>query len=111
MAQIADRMAALYAGALLEEGETRPIFRAPRHPYTWSLLDTLPRLDQTRGRTLPQIRGVPPDLRTLDGHGAFLPRRPKALNTCREEPEPPTKAVGEAGQRAACSNPVEAPAG
>ena len=111
VAQIADRTAVLYAGALLEEGETRAIFRAPRHPYTWSLLDTLPRLDRARGRTLPQIRGAPPDLRTLDGHCSFLPRCPKALTTCRQEPEPPMKAVGEAGQRVACYNPVEAPAG
>ena len=115
VAQIADVMGVMYAGALMEIGDTRETFRAPRHPYTWSLLETLPRLDAPRRRLLPQIRGAPPDLLALTGHCSFLERCPKALTTCREEPEPPLEApAGAAGDavtgrsRVACFNPIEA---
>ena len=118
VAQIADVMGVMYAGALVEIGDTRETFRSPRHPYTWSLLETLPRLDGRRRRLLPQIRGAPPDLLTLTGHCSFIERCPKALTICREEPEPPLVAAAEdrgaagftpvAQARVACFNPIEA---
>lgn len=113
VAQIADVMGVMYAGALVEMGDTVESFRSPRHPYTWSLLETLPRLDaQHRRRTLPQIRGAPPDLLALTGQCSFLERCPKALTRCREEPEPPLvllpESPGATPHRVACFNPVEA---
>ena len=120
VAQIADTMAVMYAGALVETGDTREVFRSPRHPYTWSLLETLPKLHARRGRLLPQIRGAPPDMLQLTGHCSFLERCPKALTICREEPEPDLQLLPSAGRpgaygegpatppRAACFNPVEA---
>lgn len=104
VAQMAQRVAVMYAGRIVETGAARDIFRAPRHPYTWSLLSTLPRLDRSVDR-LPQIRGQPPDLSALSGHCAFLPRCPKAVNECRSAPWPGLSPVGD-GREVACYNPV-----
>ena len=105
VAQTADRVAVIYAGAVAEIDEVRPIFSSPRHPYTWALLDTLPRFD--RRRRLAQIPGAPPDLLELDGHCAYVPRCRKALSRCRAETEPPLQPIaGRPGQMLACYNPV-----
>ena len=56
VAQMADEVAVMYAGRIAEQGSARDLFRQPRHPYTWSLLATLPRLDQER-RPLEAIKG------------------------------------------------------
>ena len=116
VAQIADVTGVMYAGALVEVSETRALFQSPGHPYTWSLLETLPQLHARRGRLLPQIRGAPPDLLKLSGQCSFLDRCPKALTVCREEPEPALaplareeSGVGLTPRRVACFNPVEAP--
>jgi oligopeptide/dipeptide ABC transporter ATP-binding protein len=104
VAQMAQRVAVMYAGRIVETGHARDIFRAPRHPYTWSLLSTLPRLDRSVDR-LPQIKGQPPDLSALSGECAFLPRCPKAVNACRSSPWPDLAPVGD-GHAVACFNPV-----
>ena len=110
VAQIAERVAVVYAGAIAEIDEIRPLFRTPRHPYTWSLLDTLPRLDRRRISRLPQIPGAPPDLADIGEHCPFLPRCPKALTRCREDEEPPLLSLSDssAHHAVACYNPVEA---
>ncbi len=102
--QMADDVAVMYAGRIVESGEARAVFQRPRHPYTWSLLSTLPRLDSVRG-PLPSIRGAPPDLSQLPEQCAFLPRCPKAVTTCRQEPAPLLMEL-EPGQQVACFNPV-----
>ena len=104
VAQMADDVAVMYAGRIVESGKTKDIFKRPRHPYTWGLLSTLPRLDSAQG-PLPSIRGTPPDLSQLPEQCAFLPRCPKAVIACREEPAPPLEEV-EPGHWAACFNPV-----
>jgi len=104
MAQMADDVAVMYAGRIVETGSARALFSRPRHPYTWGLLSTLPRLDSAGG-PLPAIRGAPPDLSRLPEQCAFLPRCPKAITACREEPAPPLEEVEE-GQWAACFNPI-----
>ncbi len=108
VAQIADSVGVMYAGALVEYGDIQSIFKSPRHPYTWALLETLPRLDAPRSRSLTQIRGNPPDLMQLTGQCTFLERCPKARTRCRTEPEPPLAAVAGSppGHRVACYNPV-----
>ncbi len=109
VAQIADRVVVMYAGSIAEAGDVRSLFKVPRHPYTWALLETLPRLDRRRDRRLKQIAGVPPDLIEWDGKCAYLPRCPKALTVCRNDGEPPLALVveGAAGHHVACYNPVD----
>lgn len=104
IAQIADEVAVMYAGRIVEFGDVHTVFRAPRHPYTWALLSTIPYLHRRRER-LPSIKGTPPDLANLPAECAFLPRCPKATLTCRTEPAPALLEVA-AGQYAACYNPV-----
>ncbi len=108
VAQVADRVTVMYAGAVAEAADVQTIFKNPRHPYTWALLDTLPRLDVRRDRRLVQIPGAPPDLIHWDGRCAFLERCPKAPTICRTDEEPPLLAApnGQPGHRLACYNPV-----
>lgn len=78
VANIADRVAVMYAGDIVELGTCREIFFDPKHPYTWALLSSLPQLGQ-KGESLFTIKGTPPSLfKTIQGD-AFAPRNPKAL--------------------------------
>ncbi len=104
VAQMADEMAVMYGGRLVEYGKTDAIFRAPRHPYTWGLMGTLLRVDTARER-LPVIPGDPPSLIDQGPGCPFLDRCPKALSVCRMEEMPPLLPIGE-GQSVACFNPV-----
>jgi len=107
VAQMADEVAVMYAGRIAEEGWTRDVLRRPLHPYTWSLLATLPRLDRAK-RPLEAIKGAPPDLAELPDECAFLPRCRKAVSACRASPSPPLTELTP-GQLAACYNPVYHP--
>ncbi len=106
VARLADRVAVLYAGAVVETGDVRTIFRQPRHPYTFGLLQSLPSIAR-RGQLVP-MRGQPPDLATLGAECPFLPRCSKAVSRCRVEAAPPlTEAdTGVPGHLAACYNPM-----
>jgi len=110
VAQIAERVAIIYAGKVMEVDDVIPLYRQPRHPYTWALLDTLPRLDRRRGSRLRQIPGGLPDLASeeIGEHCAYLDRCPKALTQCRTDSEPELREVvgGRIRQRVACYNPV-----
>ncbi len=79
VASIADRVAVMYAGDIVEIGLAEEIFYEPRHPYTWALLSSLPQLGQ-RGEELYAIKGTPPNLFTEIHGDAFAPRNPHALN-------------------------------
>lgn len=107
VAQMADTVAVMYAGRFIEVGDVRQIFQQPRHPYTWALLNALPRLDRGRGGvdSLHAIPGAPPSMVDLPDQCAFLPRCVKAISRCRQEPAPPLALVAD-GQRVACYNPV-----
>ena len=105
VAQMADDVAVMYAGRFIEVGDVRQIFKEPRHPYTWALMQTLPRLDRRGGEPLHAIPGAPPSMIDLADECAFLPRCRKAISRCRVDPAPPLETVG-AGQLAACYNPV-----
>jgi oligopeptide/dipeptide ABC transporter ATP-binding protein len=104
IAQMADRVAVMYAGRIAEEGNVETLFDRPRHPYTWALLETLPRLNQDIGR-LRQVQGRPPDMTKLPDQCAFVPRCPKARNECRTLDSPPLEPI-EAGHYVACYNPM-----
>ncbi len=79
VANVADRIAVMYAGDIVEIGACREVFYDPRHPYTWALLSSLPQLG-VKGEPLYAIEGTPPNLFTEIRGDAFAPRNPKALN-------------------------------
>lgn len=78
VANIADRVAVMYAGNFVEIGRSEEIFYDPRHPYTWALLSSLPQLGE-KGEELFTIKGTPPNLFKEVVGDAFAPRNPKAL--------------------------------
>jgi peptide/nickel transport system ATP-binding protein/oligopeptide transport system ATP-binding protein len=105
VAQMADEVAVMYAGSVIESTHVRTLFERPRHPYTWSLLASRPRWDRDEEGPLTVIRGNPPNLAELPDECAFLPRCPKATNICRREPAPALLEI-DAGHLAACYNPI-----
>ena len=76
VAEIADEIAVMYAGRIVERGTTEEIFRHPEHPYTWGLLKSIPRLDAGRGEELVPISGRPPSLINRPSGCHFHPRCP-----------------------------------
>lgn len=106
VARLADRVAVMYAGAIVESADVRTIFREPRHPYTHGLLESLPTLEGGRDR-LVSMRGQPPDLATLGEECPFLPRCYKATSRCRTEPAPVLEPFeGDGEHLLACFNPI-----
>lgn len=87
VANIADRVAVLYAGQIVELGKVEEIFYDPRHPYTWALLSSLPQLAD-RDTRLYSIAGTPPSLYNKIVGDAFAPRNPYCLkvDTLKEPP-------------------------
>jgi len=81
VAQVADRIAVMYAGKIVEEGNRREIFYHPQHPYTQGLLKSVPRLDLD-GEDLIPIPGSPPDLFSPPVGCPFVPRCEKAMEVC-----------------------------
>ena len=78
VAEIADRVAVMYAGQIVEYGTVDDVYYDPAHPYTWSLLSSLPQLGE-KGETLYSITGTPPSLFDEVKGDAFAPRNPYAL--------------------------------
>ncbi|WP_101846295.1 ABC transporter ATP-binding protein [Halobacillus sp. Marseille-P3879] len=81
VAKIADRIAVMYAGKVIETGTRQEIFYRPNHPYTQGLLNSVPRLDQ-KGEKLIPIAGTPPDLFSPPEGCPFTARCPKAMEVC-----------------------------
>jgi peptide/nickel transport system ATP-binding protein len=82
--EVADRIAVMYAGQIVEEGDVRTIMRAPRHPYTQALLQSRAHGSLAKGSRLATIGGAPPDLANLPPGCAFAPRCVHAEPACRE---------------------------
>lgn len=78
VANVADRVAVMYAGQIVEYGLVDEIFYDPWHPYTWALLSSLPQLG-IKGEDLPSIEGTPPNLFNVIKGDAFAPRNKQAL--------------------------------
>lgn len=87
VASIADKVAVMYAGDIVEYGSVEDIFYDPRHPYTWSLLSSLPQLADDQG-VLFSIPGTPPSLYKQIKGDAFAPRSPYAMKIDFEEDVP-----------------------
>ncbi len=103
VSSLARRLLVMYAGRLIEEGPTAAVLRAPRHPYTHGLLESLPSR-AAPGRDLAQIPGAPPSLLRLPEGCAFRPRCPRADETCLLPP--PLERHGVRGFR--CHHPLPA---
>jgi oligopeptide transport system ATP-binding protein len=100
VAGICSRVIVMYAGKIVEEGPVEQIFENPQHPYTWSLLRSLPRIDADRHDRLRSIEGLPPDLIKPPQGCAFHPRCPFRIEECFTD-QPPLEQVGP-NQQAAC---------
>jgi len=92
VASMCQRVIVLYAGRIVEEGPVDQIFENPQHPYTWSLLRSVPRIDVARAERLVSIRGLPPDLMRLPPGCKFHPRCRFKVERCERE-EPPLAEV------------------
>jgi oligopeptide transport system ATP-binding protein len=100
VADVADRIAVMYAGRIVEQSEIFELYRKPAHPYTKGLLDSIPRLDQ-KGQELAAIGGLPPNLTKIPAGCAFNPRCNYAQDVCRADPPPPLREVVH-GRLSAC---------
>jgi oligopeptide/dipeptide ABC transporter ATP-binding protein len=100
IASLCQRVIVMYAGRIVEEGPTRSIFKNPQHPYTWSLLRSIPRIDEKTHEKLISIRGMPPDLSKAPPGCKFHPRCRFRVDRCLTE-EPPLADV-DPGQQARC---------
>ena len=99
-ASLCQRVIVMYAGRIVEEGPTRAIFKNPQHPYTWSLLRSIPRADERGHQKLLSIAGLPPDLSNPPPGCKFHPRCKFRIDKCFTE-EPTLDDVG-GGQQARC---------
>ncbi len=97
-ANLCDRLGIMYAGRLVEEGPTKAIFSAPKHPYTRHLIASLPRIGDSTPRE--GLKGAPPNLASPPPGCRFHPRCPAAMAVCAKA-APPFVATG-AGRRVAC---------
>ncbi len=91
--EVADRVAVMYAGRIVELGPVRDVLRTPRHPYTIGLLSTRAHGGRLAGNRLPTIPGSPPDLANLPPGCAFAPRCGRVSDACRQK-QPDIVAVG-----------------
>ena len=104
VAEIADQVAVMYRGRVVEQGSVAQIFDAPQHPYTFALLRTLQDLRQgARGTLMFQIDGQPPRLDQSIAGCPFHPRCPRASERCRSD-DPPVAIV--ANRNVACHHPL-----
>ena len=95
VADVADKIAVMYAGRIVETAPVHALYGRPAHPYTKGLLESIPRLDR-KGQDLYAIKGLPPSLLRIPAGCAFNPRCPQAREVCRTE-VPPLHPVIEAG--------------
>jgi peptide/nickel transport system ATP-binding protein len=112
LVEIADSVAVMYAGRVIERAAATALFRSPRHPYTLGLLSSFPPLHGPR-RPLAGIAGSPPDLRQLPPGCAFHPRCDYVMSRCRTDIPPLGSPSADHGRAVACwlhDGPAPAPA-
>ena len=102
VADIADRIAVMYSGRIVEEGTLDQIFYDPQHPYTWGLLGSIARVDRPRPERLPAIPGLPPSLADRPQGCHFRPRCPHEFSKCMEVPPLEARVEGQPGHRDRC---------
>jgi peptide/nickel transport system ATP-binding protein len=102
VAEMADDIAVMYAGRIVEFGPKEVIFESPQHPYTWGLLGSIPKLDDSRDEALVPVMGRPPSLINLPSGCAFHPRCPYVREAHKRVEPTLEPIVGDPGHRAAC---------
>lgn len=102
-AEVADRIAVMYAGRIVEQGQVGDIIRNPRHPYTKGLLDARVELAGERDRLIT-IPGAPPDLASMPPGCAFAPRCAQVTDLCRTQVPPLVSLSGGTGVACLCPN-------
>jgi oligopeptide transport system ATP-binding protein len=109
VADVADRIAVMYAGRFVEHADVFDLYARPAHPYSKGLLESIPRLDQ-KGHELAAIGGLPPNLMHIPPGCSFNPRCRHAQDVCRVDPPPELREVGH-HRRSACHFAEEVLAG
>jgi peptide/nickel transport system ATP-binding protein len=107
VAEIADRIAVMYAGRIIEEGTLDQIFYDPQHPYTWGLLGSITRVDRPRPDRLPAIKGLPPSLANRPEGCHFRPRCPYEFSKCVDVPPLEARLEGQPNHLDRCWLSVE----
>src|SRR5690606_31495736 len=105
VARYADRVNVMYAARMVEQGTADDVFARPRHPYTYGLLRSVPRLDRPREAKLETIEGLPPNLVSPPPGCRFAPRCAAAIEACKAAPPPLIKV--ETGHHSACIRATE----
>jgi oligopeptide/dipeptide ABC transporter ATP-binding protein len=108
IAQMAQNVAVMYGGFIVEFADTVTLYRRHKHPYTWGLFQALPRID-TPDQALKPLPGIPPNMLDPPDQCPFLNRCLKATAECRTSPHPPLIEIEE-GHHLACYNPMDIPA-
>jgi oligopeptide/dipeptide ABC transporter ATP-binding protein len=104
VAETVDEVAVMYAGRIVEHGSLTDVLERPTHPYTWGLLNSLPRLDAPRSERLHPIAGAPPSLIHVPPGCPFHPRCAYAFERCPREV--PQLVETDSGHTDACFLPV-----
>jgi peptide/nickel transport system ATP-binding protein len=107
VAEIADHIAVMYSGRIVERGSTEQIFSSPQHPYTWGLLKSIPRLDTARSDELVPIAGRPPSLIRRPSGCFFWPRCPYVRDEHKHVDPSLSPVTGDENHEAACLLPAE----
>ncbi len=97
IARLSDTVQVMYGGQIMERGPVNSVFAAPQSAYTWSLLRSIPRADQTHHEALFQIEGTPPDIFARPPGDPFAPRNPFATPRCHRERPPLREVAGRPG--------------
>ena len=90
IASMCSRILVMYGGIICEQGTVREIFYEPRHPYTWGLLRSIPKMTERKDEKLIPINGTPPDMLCPPKGCPFAPRCPYAMPVCRKYLAPTT---------------------
>jgi len=90
IASMCSRILVMYGGIICEQGTVREIFYEPKHPYTWGLLRSIPKMTERRDEKLIPINGTPPDMISPPKGCPFAPRCPYAMPVCRRYMAPET---------------------
>jgi oligopeptide transport system ATP-binding protein len=99
VARMADRVAVMYAGKIVEEGQLDDVFYRPKHPYTWGLLESMPDLRDRSADRLASIPGAPPDLFAPPTGCGFMARCPYCMEVCTKHDPARTCVAGDHATR------------
>lgn len=97
IARLSDNVQVMYGGQIMERGPVDAVFAQPQSAYTWSLLRSIPRADQTQEEALFQIDGTPPDIFARPSGDPFAPRNPFSTRRCHAERPPLREVLGQPG--------------